>query len=170
MLNHDTVIYEGNVNGEQYTVTFGQAFGQSDEVAMRLAHGAILRAINSAATNAGDDDDAKAKARAARLQDIIEGRAWQTGGGASLSEAERGRRHILASYAVTHANLKRSEAEDKARKDYNGLLAMTAEAIIRKAEGKKPDKTRLAAGVEKFGAKIEEDVKRMLSDDTLAGI
>lgn len=160
MLNEEAVIFEETVNGEQVSVTFGQLC-QNAEVLQAILYGGVKRAVNSAATNKADDESAD-HAKLRRVRQIQMGEMWSRGGGHSLSEAERARRDILAAYATTYANLKRTAAEEKARKDTEGLLTETAEAIIKRNDGKKPGKERLQNGVEKLRQMVESEVQKRL--------
>lgn len=159
-MDNETVVYDDTINGQHVQVTFGQVC-QNPEVLAAILYGGVKRAVNSASTNKADDETAD-HAKLRRVAQIQNGDMWSRGGGHSLSEAERARRDILASYATTHANLKRTMAEERARKEPETLLADTAAAIIKRNDGKSPSKDRLASGVEKLRQTIDGEVQKRL--------
>lgn len=152
----NTVIWSGTLNGESVSITHDHVM-QSDEIAAEILRTGIERKLGSAATNKAEDETAEA-AKLQRARQIQSGEMWSRGGGNALSDAERHRRDILAAYAATHLSLKRSKAEERARKDRAGLLSDTAAAIVAKKDGKKPSKDRLDAAIAKFTDAIEAKV------------
>lgn len=160
-MDNETVVYDDTINGQHVQVTFGQVC-QNPEVMAAILYGGVKRAVNSASTNKADDETADA-AKLRRVAQIQNGDMWSRGGGHSLSEAERARRDILASYATTYANLKRTAAEEKARKDAEALLSETAAAIIKRNDGKAPSKDRLQNGVDKLRQMIDGEVQKRLA-------
>lgn len=159
-MRDDTVIWSGTLNGEDVSITLGEAMA-NDAIFAELLRTAIERKLGSAATNKAEDETAEA-AKLQRAHQIKAGEEWSRGGGNALSDAERHRRDILAAYAATHLGLKRSKAEERARKDRVGLLSETAAAIVAKKDGKKPSKDRLDAATSKFADAIEAKVKERM--------
>lgn len=167
MIDQDAVIFEEELNGETVKLTVAHVLNHPK--ASDILHGGCKRVINSAKQGAGEDVNKEDAGRERAIM-IRDGVAWRSGGGNMLSEPERQYRNLLAGYAVTYANLKRGDAESRAGKDRDGLLSVTAEAMIRQRENKKPGKDRVAQGVEKLDARIRQEVARLLSDDVTAEI
>ena len=160
-MDSQTVVYSGKLAGEDVTITL-EDVQQNDTVHFRAVAAGVKRCIDIAAQSHESEED-KARAKLARAHDFLSGTPWATGGGNRLTDAERARRDILATLAAQHLGLTHSRAEELARKDDAKAVKQTASAIIKRKDGKAPSGDRLAAGIDKLEAFIQQQVDARLS-------
>ena len=162
-MDANTVIYSDTISGQQISITLAD-LQQNEEVYQTTLYAGVKRILQSATTNKPEgetNDGAKLK----RVQNFKDGKMWSRGGGHGLSEQERHRRAVLAAYATTHLNLSWSEAEDRIRKDNDGILSETASAMYQKKYAEKPSKDRLKHSVETLSKMVQKEVKRRMQQD-----